>query len=291
MTEPTSEVSTSAEAGGESETAAAIQQSQLSVRELLEAGVHFGHQTRRWNPRMKPFLFGERNGVHIVDLDQTLPRFREALEFVREVAASGGKVLFVGTKRQAQAPMKLEAERAGQFYVNNRWLGGMLTNFRTVSRSLERLKELDQQFAEEDGFKDLKKKEIMHLDKERQRLEKSLGGTKGMNTLPSAIFVVDPHKEMIAVREANKLEIPLIALTDTNCDPDFVDYLIPGNDDALKAIYLVTMKIADACIEGLNKRREVLGRGVTDTEGLVSPSSRDRGPGPKVEYTGRRQRR
>jgi small subunit ribosomal protein S2 len=167
----------------------------------------------------------------------------------------------------------------------------MLTNFRTVSRSLERLKELDVRFAEEDGFKDLKKKEIMRLDKERTRLEKSLGGTKGMNTLPSAIYVIDPNKEQIAVREAAKLEIPIIALTDTNCDPDTIDFIIPGNDDALKAIHLVTMKIADACVEGLNKRREVLGRGVTDTEGLVSPSTRDRGAGPKVEYTGRRQRR
>jgi small subunit ribosomal protein S2 len=200
-------------------------------------------------------------------------------------------VLFVGTKRQAQDIVMEQAQRAQMFYVTNRWLGGMLTNFRTVSKSLERLKDLDARFAEEDGFKDLKKKEVMRLGKERQRLEKSLGGTKGMNTLPSAVFVIDPNKEQIAVREANKLEIPIIALTDTNCDPDLVDYIVPGNDDALKSIHLVTMKIADACVEGLNKRREVLGRGVSDTDGLVSASTRDRGAGPKIEYTQRRPRR
>jgi small subunit ribosomal protein S2 len=263
----------------------------ISMRNLIEVGLHFGHQAPRWNPKMKPYIYGVRNGVHIIDLQRTIKLFRRAYQFIVQTVTRGGHVLFVGTKRQAQAIVEEHAARAQMFYVTNRWLGGMLTNFRTVSKSLERLKELDAQFAEEDGFGDLKKKEIMRLDKERQRLEKSLGGTKGMNNLPSAIYVIDPNKEQIAVREARKLEIPIIALTDTNCDPDVIDYIIPGNDDALKAIHLVTMKIADACVEGLNKRREVLGRGVSDTEGLVSPSSRGGPGGPKVEYAGRRPRR
>ncbi|MBW2260443.1 MAG: 30S ribosomal protein S2 [Deltaproteobacteria bacterium] len=261
------------------------------MRNLIEVGLHFGHQTPRWNPKMKPYIYGARNGVHIIDLQQTIRLFRRSYQFIVQTVTRGGHVMFVGTKRQAQAIVVEQAKRAQMFYVTNRWLGGMLTNFRTVSRSLDRLKDLDARFAEEGGFGDLKKKEIMRLDKERQRLEKSLGGTKGMNNLPTAIYVIDPNKEQIAVREARKLEIPIIALTDTNCDPDVIDYLIPGNDDALKAIHLVTMKIADACVEGLNKRREVLGRGISDTEGLVSPSARGAAGGPKVEYAGRRPRR
>jgi small subunit ribosomal protein S2 len=240
---------------------------------------------------MKPYIYGVRNGVHIIDLQKTIRNFRRAYQFVVQTVTRGGHVMFVGTKRQAQAIVQEQAARAQMFYVTNRWLGGMMTNFRTVSRSLERLKELDARFAEEDGFKDLKKKEIMRLGKERARLEKSLGGTKGMNTLPSAVYVVDPNKEQIAVKEANKLGIPIIALADTNCDPDILDFIIPGNDDALKSIHLVTMKIADACVEGLNKRREVLGRGVSDTDGLISPSARDQAAGPKVEYAQRRPRR
>jgi len=263
----------------------------ISMRNLIEVGLHFGHQTPRWNPKMKPYIYGARNGVHIIDLQQTIRLFRRSYQFIVQTVTRGGHVMFVGTKRQAQAIVVEQAKRAQMFYVTNRWLGGMLTNFRTVSRSLDRLKDLDARFAEEGGFGDLKKKEIMRLDKERQRLEKSLGGTKGMNNLPTAIYVIDPNKEQIAVREARKLEIPIIALTDTNCDPDVIDYLIPGNDDALKAIHLVTMKIADACVEGLNKRREVLGRGISDTEGLVSPSARGAAGGPKVEYAGRRPRR
>jgi small subunit ribosomal protein S2 len=250
MTEPTSEVSASAEAGGESETAAAIQQSQLSVRELLEAGVHFGHQTRRWNPRMKPFLFGERNGVHIVDLDQTLPRFQDALEFVREVAASGGKILFVGTKRQAQAPMKLEAERAGQFYVNNRWLGGMLTNFKTVKKSIERFKELLEITADEEKVAEYSKKELARLNRHVEKYRKSLDGIREMTKLPDAVFVVDVNREAIAVSEAQRLGIPLVAVVDSNCSPSGIDYVIPGNDDSIRAIQLYCSRIADACVEG-----------------------------------------
>ena len=263
----------------------------ITMRDLIEVGLHFGHQAPRWNPKMKPYIYGARNGVHIVDLQKTIKLFRRSYQFVVQTVQRGGHVLFVGTKRQAQDIVKEQAARAQMFYVTNRWLGGMLTNFKTVSRSLERLKDLDTQFADGDALRDFKKKEIMRLGKERVRLEKSLGGTKGMNTLPSAIFVVDPHKEQIAVKEARKLEIPIVALTDTNCDPDDIDYIIPGNDDALKSIHLVTMKIADACIEGLNRRREVQGRGTSDIEGLVSPSSRDKGAGPKVEYAGRRPRR
>mgnify|MGYP001765662584 CR=1 FL=1 len=263
----------------------------VTMRHLIEVGLHFGHQAPRWNPKMKPYIYGERNGVHIIDLQQTIKLLRKAYQFTSQTVQRGGHVLFVGTKRQAQETIAEQATRAQMFYVTKRWLGGMLTNFRTVSRSLERLKDLDARFGEEGGFGELKKKEVMRLGKERARLEKSLGGTKGMNMLPSAVFVVDPNLEHIAITEANKLGIPVIALTDTNCDPDRIDFLVPGNDDALKAIHLVTMKIADACLEGLNRRRETVGTGV-GTEGLVSSSARDRGQaqGPKVEYTGRRGR-
>ncbi len=263
----------------------------INMRNLIEVGLHFGHQATRWNPKMKPYIYGVRNGVHIVDLQQTIRMFRRSYQFVVQTVSRGGHILFVGTKRQAQEIVAEEARRAQMFYVTKRWLGGMLTNFSTVSRSLERLKDLDSRFGEDGEFGDLKKKEIMRLSKERARLEKSLGGTKGMNNLPSAVFIVDPNKEQIAVREANKLQIPVIALADTNCDPDLIDYLIPGNDDALKAIHLVTMKIADACMEGLARRREVIGRGSSELDGLVSHSQREGGEGPKVEYAGRKPRR
>ena len=249
MTEPTPEVSASAEAGGESETAAALEQSQLSVRELLEAGVHFGHQTRRWNPRMKPFLFGERNGVHIVDLDQTLPRFQEGLDFVREVVGSGGKVLFVGTKRQAQAPMKLEAERAGQFYVNNRWLGGMLTNFKTVKKSIERYKDLLEITASEENLAEYSKKELARLNRHIEKYRKSLDGIKEMTKLPDAVFIVDVNREAIAVSEAQRLGIPIVAVVDSNCNPIGIDYVVPGNDDSIRAIQLYCSRLAEACLE------------------------------------------
>jgi small subunit ribosomal protein S2 len=266
MTEPTSEVSASAEAGGESETAAALQQKQLSVRDLLEAGVHFGHQTRRWDPRMKPFLFGERNGVHIVDLDQTLPRFQEGLDFVREVVGSGGKVLFVGTKRQAQAPMKLEAERAGQFYVNNRWLGGMLTNFKTVKKSIERYKELLEITADEEKLAEFSKKELARLNRHVEKYRKSLDGIKEMTKLPDAVFIVDVNREAIAVSEAQRLGIPIVAVVDSNCNPIGIDYVVPGNDDSIRAIQLYCSRLADACLEGDAIHQELIKEEVAEAE-------------------------
>jgi small subunit ribosomal protein S2 len=250
MAEPTSEASASADAGGASETAAALQQTVLNVRELLEAGVHFGHQTRRWNPRMKRFLFGERNGVHIVDLDQTLPRFQDALDFMREVVASGGKVLFVGTKRQAQAPIRLEAERAGQFYVNNRWLGGMLTNFKTVKKSIERFKNLLEIVADEEKLAEYSKKDLARLNRHIEKYRKSLEGIKEMSRLPDAVFIVDVGREAIAVSEARRLGIAIMAIVDSNCSPDGIDYVVPGNDDSIRAIQLYCSRVADACLEG-----------------------------------------
>jgi small subunit ribosomal protein S2 len=229
----------------------------LPVRTLLEAGVHFGHQTKRWNPKMRPFIYGARNGVHIVDLDQTAKLFRRAFEFVAEIVAKGGHVLFVGTKRQAQDIVIEEATRAGMFFVTNRWLGGTLTNFRTIKGGLDRLRTLER--MKEDGtYEQLPKKEVAKLEKERERFEKYLGGLKNMSALPHAVFVIDPHQETIAVAEARKLQIPVIAITDTNCDPDTVDHIIPGNDDAIRSIKLITARIADACVEGLQRRKDSL---------------------------------
>jgi small subunit ribosomal protein S2 len=223
----------------------------LSVRALLDAGVHFGHQTKRWNPKMRPYIYGARNGVHIVDLDQT------ARMFVSHTVARGGHVLFVGTKRQAQDIIIEEASRATMFYVTNRWLGGTLTNFRTIKGGLERLRTLER--MKEDGtYEQLPKKEVVRLEKERERFEKYLGGLKNMGQVPAAMFVIDPHQETIAVAEARRLQIPVIAITDTNCDPDQVDYLIPGNDDAIRSIRLITSRIADACVEGLAQRKDSL---------------------------------
>jgi small subunit ribosomal protein S2 len=250
MTQPPSEAIASAHAGGASETAAALARSDLSVRDLLEAGVHFGHQTRRWNPRMKSFLFGERNGVHIVDLDQTLPRFREALGFVREVTASGGKVLFVGTKRQAQASIRLEAERGRQFYVNNRWLGGMLTNFKTVKKSIERFRTMLELLADEQKVAEYSKKELARVSRTVEKYRKSLEGIQTMTRLPDAVFVIDVGREEIAVREAQRLGIPILAVVDSNCSPDGIDFVIPGNDDSVRAIQLYCSRVADACLEG-----------------------------------------
>jgi small subunit ribosomal protein S2 len=230
--------------------AAQMQATPLTVRDLFEAGVHFGHQTRRWNPRMKPFLFGERNGVHIVDLDQTLPRLENALEFLRRTVAAGGKVLFVGTKRQAQAPIQAEAERAGQFYVNRRWLGGMLTNFKTVRKSIERFKELLEQVGDEQKVAEISKKELSGINRWIEKYKKSLDGIKEMTRLPDAIFVIDVGCEAIAVKEANRLGIPIVGVVDSNCDPDSIDYVVPGNDDSLRAIQLYCARVADACLEG-----------------------------------------
>jgi small subunit ribosomal protein S2 len=227
------------------------------VRSLLDAGVHFGHQTKRWNPKMRPYIYGARNGVHIVDLDQTARMFQRAYDFVSHMVARGGHLLFVGTKRQAQDIIIEEASRASMFFVTNRWLGGTLTNFRTIKGGLERLRTLER--MKEDGtYEQLPKKEVIRLEKERERFEKYLGGLKNMGQLPSAMFVIDPHQETIAVAEARRLQIPVIAITDTNCDPDLVDYLIPGNDDAIRSIRLITSRIADACVEGLAQRKDAL---------------------------------
>ncbi|HET7629085.1 MAG TPA: 30S ribosomal protein S2 [Bacillales bacterium] len=220
----------------------------ISMKQLLEAGVHFGHQTRRWNPKMKRYIFTERNGIYIIDLQKTVKKVEEAFNYVKELTAEGGKVLFVGTKKQAQHSVKEEAERAGMFYVNHRWLGGTLTNFDTIRKRIKRLKDLEK--MEEDGtFEVLPKKEVVLLRKEKDRLEKFLGGIKEMNRLPDAVFIIDPRKERIAIAEARKLNIPIIAIVDTNCDPDEVDYVIPGNDDAIRAVKLLTSKMADAALE------------------------------------------
>jgi ribosomal protein S2, bacterial type len=220
----------------------------ISMKQLLEAGVHFGHQTRRWNPKMEKYIFTERNGIYIIDLQKTVKKVEEAYNFVRDVAASGGKILFVGTKKQAQDSVREEAERCGHFYVNQRWLGGTLTNFQTIQKRIDRLRELEK--MEENGtFDVLPKKEVILLRKEKERLEKFLGGIKGMRSLPSALFVIDPRKERIAVAEARKLGIPIVGIVDTNCDPDEIDYVIPGNDDAIRAVKLLTSKMADAIVE------------------------------------------
>ena len=220
----------------------------ISMKELLEAGVHFGHQTKRWNPKMKEYIFGERNGIYIVDLQKTLKLFKDAMRYVGEMAAQGKTVLFVGTKRQAQEAIAEEATRCNQFYVNQRWLGGLLTNITTVQRSIKRLKELDA-MATENAYEGRAKKEVGRLERERKHLQQNLAGIKDMSGLPDLLFVIDSNKEAIAVKEARKLGIPVVAVVDTNCDPDEVDYVIPGNDDALRAIRLFTTKIADSVVE------------------------------------------
>lgn len=221
----------------------------ITMKQLLEAGVHFGHQTRRWNPKMAPYIYMERNGIYIIDLQQTVKKFEEAYDFVKNVVADGQDVLFVGTKKQAQETTMEEAIRCDMHYVNQRWLGGMLTNFKTIKRRVLRLKQLTE-MEESGAFEVLTKKEVAKLINERERLERFLGGIKDMEKLPGAIFVVDPRKERIAVAEARKLNIPVVSIVDTNCDPDEIDYVIPGNDDAIRAVKLITAKIADAVIEG-----------------------------------------
>ena len=221
----------------------------ISMKQLLEAGVHFGHQTRRWNPKMAEYIFTERNGIYIIDLQKTVKKIEEAYAFIKEVAESGKEVLFVGTKKQAQDSIKEEAERVGMYWVNARWLGGMMTNFKTIKKRIDRLEQLTK--MEEDGTFDLlPKKEVINLKAEREKLEKYLGGIKDMKKLPGALFVVDPRKEKIAIAEAHKLGIPVVAIVDTNCDPDEVDYVIPGNDDAIRAVRLIAGAMADAVIEG-----------------------------------------
>jgi small subunit ribosomal protein S2 len=231
----------------------------ITVRQFLETGVHFGHQTKRWNPKMKPFIFGERNGIYIIDLQQTMRRFKEAYNFVRDVCATGGRVLFVGTKKQAQSVIATEATRCDMFYVNHRWLGGMLTNFETIKRSVARLDELDK--MKESGIIELlPKTEAIRLEKRRAKLERNLSGIRYMPGLPDLVYIVDPKKERIALHEANKLGIPTVAMVDTNCDPTLVTYPIPSNDDAIRAIKLITSKIADAVIEGQNMYQQFLAR-------------------------------
>ncbi len=221
----------------------------VSMKQLLEAGVHFGHQTRRWNPKMAPYIFTERNGIYIIDLQKTVKKLEEAYMFVRDLSAEGKEVLFVGTKKQASDSIREEATRAGAHYVNARWLGGMMTNFKTIQRRIQRLEQLHQ-MAEDGTFALLPKKEVVKLNLEIERLEKFMGGIKNMKKLPGALFIVDPRKEKIAVAEAKKLNIPIVAIVDTNCDPDEVDYVIPGNDDAIRAVKLIAGTIANAVIEG-----------------------------------------
>jgi len=230
---------------------------QITMKQLLEAGVHFGHQTKRWNPKMKPYIFGARNGIYIIDLQKTVRYFKAASNFVKETVEKGDKILFVGTKKQAQDSIAEEAARAGQFYVNNRWLGGMLTNFSTIKGSIDRLKKIET-MSQDGTYQLLTKKEALQLERERAKLEKSLGGIKGMTKMPGAVFVVDPKKEAIAVKEARKLGVPVVAVVDTNCDPDEIDYIIPGNDDAIRAIRLFSSRIADACLEGGEARETAL---------------------------------
>ena len=227
----------------------------ISMKQLLEAGVHFGHQTRRWNPKMKKYIFVERNGIYIIDLQKTVKKLEEAYDFMRQIGADGGKVLFVGTKKQAQEAIKEEAERSGNYYINQRWLGGTLTNFETIQKRVARMKAIEK--MEEDGtFDVLPKKEVVQLKKEHERLVKFLGGIRDMKGLPDVMFVVDPRKERIAVAEARKLNIPLVGIVDTNCDPDEIDYVIPANDDAIRAVKLLTAKMADALIESKQGEEE-----------------------------------
>lgn len=230
-----------------------------AIKELLEAGVHFGHQKKRWNPKMKKYIFGERNGIYIIDLQKTLENFDAACEFIKDVAAEGKPVLFVGTKRQAQEIVEQEAKRCGMFYVSQRWLGGMLTNFQTIRKSIEKLRKYEK-WREDGTFELLTKKEVASIEKEMNQIEKALGGIKNMTLLPGAVFVVDTKKEFLAVHEANRLGIPVVGIVDTNCDPDGVDFVIPGNDDAIKAIKLICSEVADAIVEG---------RAIYDTKGGV----------------------
>ena len=253
----------------------------LPVRSLIDAGVHFGHQTKRWNPKMRPFIYGARNGVHIIDLDQTARMFKRAYDFLVETVGKGGHVLFVGTKRQAQEIVTEEASRAGMYYVTNRWLGGTLTNFRTIKGGLDRLRNLER--MKEDGtYEQLPKQEVSKLEKERERFEKYLGGLKNMGALPHAVFIIDPHQETIAVAEAQKLGIPVLAITDTNCDPDTIDYIIPGNDDAIRSIKLITGRIADACVEGLARRKDALAGREAQGGGGGERQGQNRGPKAEV---------
>lgn len=270
--------------------------SYITMKELLEAGVHFGHQTRRWNPKMKRYIFGARNGIYIIDLQQTVRMFKTAYDFVVDTVANGGSILFVGTKKQARDSIYEEANRCEMFYVHNRWLGGMLTNFQTIKKGIERLKHLATAFA--DGTVNrFPKKEILKLGKEKTKLENNLGGIRDMGKLPGAVFVVDPKNENIAVHEARRLNIPIVAIVDSNCNPDEIDYIVPGNDDAIRAIRLITSRIADACIEGRERMEERLqaeaDKEVVETGAIVGPGEKavvsDGSDGPIVEVIKREE--
>jgi small subunit ribosomal protein S2 len=253
----------------------------VTMKELLEAGVHFGHQTRRWNPKMEPFIFGARNGIHIIDLQKTVQYFKVAYNHVVEKVAEGGLVLFVGTKKQAQDAIFEEARRCGMFYVNHRWLGGMLTNYATISRSIERLKAFEA--MKEDGtLKRFPKKEILMMEKKAAKLERALGGIKQMGRMPDLVYVVDPRKESIAVKEARKMQVPLLAIVDSNCDPTEIDYPIPGNDDAIRAIRLLTARVADAVLEGKKLAEERL-QSLTDKEAAAAELEASPVPAPPLE--------
>jgi small subunit ribosomal protein S2 len=249
------------------------------MKELLEAGVHFGHQTKRWNPKMKEYIFGERNGIYIIDLQKTLKMFKEASKFVQDLAAEGRIILFVGTKRQAQDAIAEEAQRCSMFYVNQRWLGGLLTNWVTVQKSVKRLKELDE-MATDGRYDLLPKKEVIKLERERKHLQANLAGIKNMTRLPDAIFVIDSNKEQIAVRESRKLGIPVVAVVDTNCDPSEVDYVIPGNDDALRAIRLFTSKISESIAEGVHARDD---KQMADIQAAAEPQPAAEAATPEAE--------
>src|SRR5512141_1420847 len=265
----------------------------LTMRDMMEAGVHFGHQTTRWNPKMKPFIFGARNGIHIIDLQYSVKAFKRAFDFLVRTVAEGKPVLFVGTKKQAQDVIREESTRGGQYYVTNRWLGGTLTNFHTVKMSIERLMSIET-MSTDGTFERLTKKEVIQITREQEKLEKALGGIKAMGELPGAVFIVDVVKEHIAVSEARKLEIPIVAMVDTNCDPDLIDYAIPGNDDAIRAIRLFATKVADACLIGQKVAREraATARAQSESAGenevqTIRVSSG--GEGPRVEVVSRRR--
>jgi small subunit ribosomal protein S2 len=276
--------------GGKTEGVMQMALPEFSMRQLLEAGVHFGHQTHRWDPKMKPYIFGDRNGIHIVDLSQTVPLLHQALVKVRDVVAGGGRVLFVGTKRQAQAPIAEAAQRCAQYYMNVRWLGGTLTNWETISNSIRRLKELEERLA--GGGAGFTKKELLDLTRQQEKLNASLGGIREMGGLPDLMFVVDVKKEAIAIQEAKKLGIPVVAVVDTNCSPDNVDFVIPGNDDASRAIALYCNLVADAVIDGIGESQAALGIDIGESEEApVEPAldekesndSNDAGSGSKAE--------
>lgn len=257
----------------------------INMKELLEAGVHFGHQTRRWNPKMKPYIFGARNGIHIIDLQKTVRLFKTTYEFIVRTVSEGYPVLFVGTKKQGHDSIVEESERCGMFFIVNRWLGGTLTNFQTIKKSIKRLKDIER-MKEDGSINRYTKKEILKMEKELFKLERNLGGIKNMDELPGAIFVVDPRREKIAVKEGRKLGIPVIAIADSNCDPDEIDFILPGNDDAIRAIRLFCSKIADACIEGHNLAEERLRveaekhkeQEIAEPEVIVSDESEEGGP-------------